>query len=179
MRNSALLLAAILGLGGCAANVKQSGGDSTALVAGNRAGPVVLNLGGSAGATASEDWARLKDAWRESMQSAAAAAGAEFSMQDGAPHATGQSGVLVAVHVESFRYVSTGARYGLGVMTGNATLDAKATFRDLKDGNVLGERSYSTRSSAWQGIFSAMTPKQVDTISRQIVDEVAGTRRSP
>lgn len=179
MRKGVLLLAAMLGLGGCAANVKQSGSDPTALAGGSRAGTIVLNLGGSSGAIASEDWPRLKDAWRESMQSAAAAAGAGFSMQEGAPQATGRPGVLVAVHVEGFRYVSTGARYGLGIMTGNATLDAKATFRDLADGSVLGERSYSTRSSAWQGIFSAMTPKQVDTISRQIVDEVAGVRRSP
>jgi len=39
-------------------------------------------------------------------------------------------------------------------------------------GRVLGSRKYSTSSTAWQGIFSAMTSKQVQAISEEIVAEV-------
>jgi hypothetical protein len=38
---------------------------------------------------------------------------------------------------------------------------------------MLGERTYDTSSTAWQGAFSAMTDKQVQAICKQIVGEVA------
>lgn len=34
------------------------------------------------------------------------------------------------------------------------------------------ERSYNTSSSAWQGIFSAMTSKQIEAICQQIAQEL-------
>ncbi len=173
-----LLLAVVLALGGCAANVRQSGEPAPAIVTATPVPAIVLTLGGSPAATGSDDWSNLKEIWQESMESIADEAGAAFSMQDGAPQSTGRPGVLVSVHVESFRYVSTGKRLGLGIMSGNATLDAKATLSDLADGRVLAERRYNTSSSAWQGIFSAMTAKQVDAINRQIVAEVGGARRA-
>ena len=46
-------------------------------------------------------------------------------------------------------------------MTGNAFIKSKVQFRDLVTGDVLGKRSYDTTSTAWQGVFSAMTEKQV------------------
>jgi hypothetical protein len=68
--------------------------------------------------------------------------------------------------------LSSGARFGFGVMTGNAYIDAKIQFADLKSGRPFGERSYNTRSTAWQGIFSAMTEKQVQAIAAEIAREV-------
>lgn len=174
-----LLLAATLALGGCAANVRQSGGPVPTAATVAPVPAIVLNLGGSTAATGSDDWPSLKQIWQESMQSIADEAGAGFSMQDGAPQSTGRPGVLVSVHVESFRYVSTGKRLGLGILSGNATLDAKATLRDLADGRALAERHYNTSSSAWQGIFSAMTAKQVEAINRQIVAEAGSAGNTP
>jgi hypothetical protein len=54
-------------------------------------------------------------------------------------------------------------------MTGNAFVNAKVSFRDLNTGQVWGERHYDTSSTAWQGVFSAMTDKQVKAIGKEIV----------
>ncbi len=173
-----LLLAAALMLGGCAANVKTSGVPAPAAAVTTPPTAIVLHLDGSPAATGSKDWSRLQEVWQESMQSIATKAGLAFSMQADAAPSNGRSGVLVSVRVDSFRYVSTGMRLGFGIMTGNATLDATATLRDLADGRELGERRYNTSSSAWQGILSAMTAKQVDAVNRQILAET-GTVAQP
>jgi hypothetical protein len=78
------------------------------------------------------------------------------------------------VKVDDYRYLSTGARYGFGVFAGNAFINADAQFRDLQSGRTLGTRKYNTSSSAWQGIFSAMTSKQVEAICNQIVSDISG-----
>src|SRR5690606_33370829 len=90
-------------------------------------------------------------------------------------------GTLVVVTVTDYRYVSTGARYGLGVMTGNARAEAEATFHVLPEQRLAGTREYSTSSTAWQGIFSAMTPKQLAAIAAQMIaTSTRGTdRRRP
>jgi hypothetical protein len=64
-------------------------------------------------------------------------------------------------------------RYGFGVMTGNAFVQARVSFRDLKTGDSWGERSYDTSSTAWQGVFSAMTDKQVRAICKEIVADLS------
>jgi len=61
-------------------------------------------------------------------------------------------------------------------MAGNAYIDSKVRFIDLRGGTLYGERSYNTSSSAWEGIFSAMTAKQIEAICKQIVSEVSATR---
>jgi hypothetical protein len=38
----------------------------------------------------------------------------------------------------------------------------------------VGQRSYSTSSSAWQGIFSAMTDKQLASISAAMLKDIDG-----
>jgi hypothetical protein len=106
-------------------------------------------------------------------------AGASFSAQEGEPHASGQPGTLVAIYVNDYRYISPGARYGFGIMTGNAFVDAKAKFSDLGSGRALGERSYNTSSSAWQGVFSPMTAKQIEAICKEIVGEITSGGASP
>jgi hypothetical protein len=103
----------------------------------------------------------------------AAAVGAAFSMQEGEPKPTGDFGTLVVVDVADYRYVSTGARIMLGVMTGNAYINAQVAFRDLKSGDVRSNKTYDTTSTAWQGIFSGMTVKQVRAMCHEIVGEIA------
>jgi len=49
----------------------------------------------------------------------------------------------------------------------------KVSFRDLKTGEVWGEQSYDTSSTAWEGIFSAMTDKQVRAICKEITAELS------
>ena len=172
-----LLVLALFGavlLGGCAANVPKDAGRVPLKVGKDSSQAVVLNLDGSSVATQAKDWEPFKGEWRSAMSAAAAAAGVRYAEQTGAPHATGEPGTLVAIYVDDYRYISPGARFGFGIMTGNAFVDAKATFTDLQGGDALGERRYNTSSSAWQGIFSAMTGKQIEAICKEIVGEVSG-----
>lgn len=52
-------------------------------------------------------------------------------------------------------------------------MDADVSFVDAKSGKVLGSRKYNTSSTAWQGVFSAMTDKQVRAICDQILKEIS------
>lgn len=170
---SAAALSAVVLLSSCAASVRDPS-SSSSLQAGNRkVTKVALTLTGSSAARNSKDWEHFKSEWKTAMASSASSAGLGYSYHGSAP-GTGAAGTTsVVVHVKDYRYVSTGARYGLGVMTGNAYVDSTATFRDLKTGKSLGTKNYSTSSTAWQGIFSAMTDKQVQAICDQIVKDVA------
>ena len=38
----------------------------------------------------------------------------------------------------------------------------------------FGEQTYNTSSSAWEGVFSAMTNRQVDAIAADVVRQVKG-----
>ena len=54
-----------------------------------------------------------------------------------------------------------------------AYIDAKATYTDLADGKLFGERAYNTSSSAWAGVFAKMTPQQVDAIASKVFEAMA------
>mgnify|MGYP006206573815 FL=1 len=76
--------------------------------------------------------------------------------------------------VNDFRYVSQAKRYAVGVFAGNAFLDLDVEFVELPQLKTFANRKFQTSSSAWQGVFSAMTPKQVEAVSKEIMAEVAG-----
>jgi hypothetical protein len=156
-------------LGGCAATVKKSDDVKPMKVGANATKSIVLNMTGGKDATDSKDWGSFKGVWRDALQEEAGAVGATVSTQEGEAKPTGAPGTLLAVNVADFRYVSTGARIGFGIMTGNAFVNAQVSFRDLNTGEVWGERHYDTASSAWQGVFAPMTDKQVHAICKEIV----------
>ncbi|HUL19452.1 MAG TPA: hypothetical protein VLV29_09320, partial [Steroidobacteraceae bacterium] len=109
---------------------------------------------------------------RDACKEESAATGAAFSMQEGDAKPTGEPGTLVVVDVVDYHYVSTGARIAFGIMTGNAYINAKVTFRDLQTGDVRASKSYDTKSSAWEGVFSGMTTKQVRAMCHELVGEI-------
>jgi hypothetical protein len=156
-------------LGGCAATVKKSDDVKPVRVGANATKAIVLNMVGEKDATDSKDWESFKGVWRDALQEEASPLGVTVSAQEGQPKPTGAPGTLLAVDVVDFRYVSTGARIGFGIMTGNAFVNAQVSFRDLNTGEVWGERHYDTASSAWQGVFAPMTDKQVHAICKEIV----------
>ena len=170
----ALLGAVVLGLAGCAANVVRGGDASAAKMAipAQSKARLVMNVGGVPQATASRDWEAFRAEWRSAFKAEADAAGIAFVWQDGPPKPLGQAGTLLAVHVDDYRYLSPGARYGLGVMTGNAYVNAKLRYLSLADGRPFGEETVNTSSSAWQGIFSAMTEKQIQAIAKDAIQEL-------
>ena len=134
---------------------------------------VVLNMTGPATVTQAKDWASFKEEWRATFADHAKAKGVVFDMQQGDARATGEAGTLLNVYVNDYRMVGIGARIFLGVMTGNAYIDAKVSFTDLNGGAAFGERAYNTSSSAWSGVFAKMTPQQVDAIASQAFGEFA------
>lgn len=169
---AALMVAGALGLGGCAARMQVPENQQPIAVSATSAKKVVLNLDGSATATGADSWSSLTSAFQDGCREEASAAGVPLEFQQGAVKVTGEAGTLVALYVNDFRYISTGARIGLGVMTGNAFIDANARFLNLDDGALLGERPYSTKSTAWQGIMAAMTAKQAQAICKNMLDVV-------
>jgi hypothetical protein len=160
-------------LTGCAASVsKSTRSDSQMHVGHDSAKTIVLNVTGSSVAAESRHWDKFQDVWRTTMRDEANEIGAAFVSQNGAAMWTGQPGTLVLINIDDFRYLSEGMRLAFGIMTGNAFITAKVQFLDLATGNVMDERSYDTTSTAWQGIFSAMTAKQVKAICTDIGGEI-------
>jgi hypothetical protein len=133
---------------------------------------VVLTMSGPDAVTKAKDWPAFKEEWRATFAEHAKAAGVAFDMAQGDAPAAAQSGTLLNVYVNDYRMVGIGARIFFGVMTGNAYIDAKATFADLNGGSAFGDRTYNTSSSARQGIFGKMTPQQVDAIATQVFGEL-------
>ena len=139
---------------------------------------LVLNMTGPAEVTQSKDWPAFQEEWRATFADHAKEAGVLFEVQKGDPHSIGEVGTLLHVYVNDYRMIGIGARVMLGVMTGNAYIDAKANYTDLNDATVFGERSYNTKSTAWAGVFAKMTPQQVDAIaSRVFSDWASGTSK--
>jgi hypothetical protein len=161
-------------LGGCAATVKKQDGSAPVPVGTKAPGKhVVLNLTGSDETTSAKDWTDFKGIWRDECSDEFRVGEAQFEMQDGPPQPTGSEGTLVMVNVVDYRYVSIGARVMLGIMTGNAFINAQVGFRDLKTGETWATKTYDTKSSAWNGVFAAMTTKQVRAMCHEILGEVS------
>jgi hypothetical protein len=169
------LVAFVLSLSGCAATVQRQGTTSTDVAPLGAPGKSVIYQiqGGGKQVESSADWERLRAVWRAALTSATSARGVVPTYWELEPESQSALGTLVVIRVNSFRYVSTGARIGLGVFTGNASIDAEASFYEVPSRKLLGKRRYNTSSSAWQGILAPMTSKQVEAISNEIAKELA------
>jgi hypothetical protein len=170
----AVLLCGAFALAGCAANVTSDRDQKPITVAAGARTSIVVNMDGSQLAKGSSSWNSLTSAFQDGCSAEASATGVPIKFSNGSAHVTGQDGTLVSLYVNDFRYISKGMRIGFGIMTGNAFIDAKATFVDMRSGDVWGDRSYQTKSSAMQGIFSAMTAEQAQAICKSMVDVVSG-----
>ncbi|HEY0747615.1 MAG TPA: hypothetical protein VGD63_13005 [Steroidobacteraceae bacterium] len=179
---------AVLGtaLAGCAASGGQRDTSSPATVAAVQprlttppasAKRLVLNMSGPAIVTQAKDWPAFQEEWRATFADHAKEAGVAFEVQKGEAQSTGETGTLLQVYVNDYRMVGIGARIFLGVMTGNAYIDAKASYTDLNDGKLFGERAYNTTSSAWGGVFAKMTPQQVDAIASLVFGELVAAAK--
>ncbi|CAN5338664.1 hypothetical protein BH09PSE6_BH09PSE6_18240 [soil metagenome] len=168
----ALLLPAVLTFAGCAATVDKNRDAPPLKVPLDASKNLVFTLTGSQGSTSSSDWEAFKGAWFGACKAQTEQAGAIFASTATPPRPGTGIGTSIVIHVNDYRYLSAGARYGFGFFTGNAFVDSKVQFRDLSSGNLIGERVYNTSSSAWQGVFSAMTEKQLDAICSEIIGEI-------
>jgi len=133
-------------------------------------------MSGPATVTQAKDWPAFQEEWRATFADHAKAAGVAFDVQKGEPRSTGETGTLLVVYINDYRMIGIGSRIFLGVMTGNAYIDAMAGFTDLNDSTKFGERAYNTTSSAWGGVFAKMTPQQVDAIASKVFAEMAAAK---
>ncbi len=129
---------------------------------------VVLHMTGPKTVTEAKDWASFKEEWRATFADHAKAQGIAFTMQQGETGSPAAPGTLLNVYVNDYRQVGIGARIFLGVMTGNAYIDAKVSYADLNGGQAFGAQNYNTTSTAWAGVFAKMTPQQVDAIATDV-----------
>ena len=163
---------------GCAADVKKGASSGLALPAETRAN-LVVNFRGDQKITSSEDWGRFRTMWKKALETEAYPYGYQVTDQYGAPRATDAPALLLVIEVSKFRYVTTSMRYGLGLWSGNAWVMSSVSIRDGETGEEYGSRTYDTRSTAWEGVFSAMTDKQLAAISKEMISEIKTARVLP
>lgn len=137
---------------------------------------LVLALTGPQNVTEAGDWPEFKREWRETFADYAKQAGMAYVFSDAEPKPTGEDGTMLLVVVADYRIVSNAKRVLLGAMTGNAYIDARIQFTDLRDGASFGEQNYQVSSSAWGGVFSKVTPQQVESIAFNIFRDIFGTK---
>lgn len=124
----------------------------------------------------SKDWAEFQREWRETFAEHAKDAGIAFAFHEGPGAPAGEAGTLLQVQVNDYRIVGIGARIMFGVMTGNAFIDARIRFSDLRSGAAFGEQAHNTSSSAWGGVFAKVTPQQVDAIAADVFADIKAAR---
>lgn len=171
----ALLVSAIL-LAGCAASVQQRPEIEQAALQRPTAPlkRLAVAVVADPAMASSSDWEAFRGEWRGAFTQAAADAGIGLAWVDDQPGAQPVGTTFARVVIRDYRYISAGARYGFGAFTGNAHVDARAEFTELPSGRRLGVRDYTTTSSAWQGVFSAMTAKQVQALATRIIEDARG-----
>ncbi len=175
MRLMIIVASGAMALSGCAVRMENAENHKPIAVGAAAAKKVVLGIDGSDVATRADSWPKMKEAFHEGCQEEARSAGLQLNFQDGAARPMGEPGTLLALYVNDFRYISTGMRLGIGIMSGNAFIDANTKFLDLQTGALWGERPYTTESSAMEGIGSAMTARQAQAICKNMFDVVRGT----
>ena len=185
-------LVAALVLGGCATNrgdgasASAPAGAATADTSPRIATPVtvpaasarnvVMSMTGSKQVVEAKDWADFKREWRDTFAEYAKAEGIAFTFVEGDLVPRAQDGTMLLVNVADYRMIGIAARVFLGVMTGNAYIDAKIKFANLRNGAAFGEQQYNTASSAMGGVFAKMTPQQVDSIGSEVFRDLKAAK---
>jgi hypothetical protein len=170
----AWLLALAVLMSGCAATVQRDGPAAPLQVPSTSTQRVVLSVVGSDEMRASKGWDDLVQEWKNSMEWAASNAKIAYSFHDGGDKPAVQPATWVKVNVKDFRFVSTAKRWMIGVFSGNAFIDSDVSFVDLQEGRDLGVRNYASTSRFIQGVFAAMSERQLEAISTEIVKDVTG-----
>jgi hypothetical protein len=167
------LLGMVASLMGCAATVQRGANEAKLVVPELSSKRVVMEIVGKPEWAADTKWGYMRDEWQNSMSWAANNAKIAYSYRaPDAALAVAEPATLVRIKVNDFRFVSTAARWGLGIFSGNAFVDADVSFVDLQTGRELGTRKYSSSSSALQGVFAPMTERQLEVINTEIIKEV-------
>ena len=139
------------------------------------AGALVAVVTGSAAAQSNSDWSSFLQEWESSLTDSAVTAKTSLVFAKDETAIPANASVLIRLTVNDFKYVSTTKRFMLGILAGNAFMDVDAQYVELPANKIFDSKKFNTSSSAWEGIFSAVTPKQVRTVSELIVKDVVST----
>ena len=164
--------AAAIALAGCAAKVIEGPRTQIRHVTEQQAKSIALRL--TSPHSNASDWETFKGEWRIAFTEESRRLGIGYEYLEGRSKPEATVGTVVTINFNDYRYLTSGLRYGFGVMTGNAYIDAGVTFSDIATGAHLGSAKYDTTSTAWEGIFSAMTDKQVAAVTRAIFRDLRG-----
>jgi hypothetical protein len=174
--------AAALVLAGCATTVNQTSapGASTASAPASlqipaASGAIAVVLVASAEMKKSGDWKSFTDEWQSALPEAAKELKTSSSLAENEAAIAPGSARLIRVKVNDFRYISTAKRFMLGIMAGNAFMDLDVEYVQLPSMQVLGSKKINTSSSAWEGIFSGVTPRQVAAVSMVVLKDAQGS----
>lgn len=165
----------IVAMTGCAVTVDRTSTNGTSssvpiqpVTEASASKNVLLSVTGSKEILATKDFQIIADEIQRGVTEKLTPAGATLNMATSAALLT-TPGTKIVVTILDYRYVSTGMRYAFGIMTGNAYINAKIELFDLQSNKKLTEQTFNTSSSAFQGIFSAMTAKQVDAMGEEVL----------
>src|SRR5262245_59144991 len=103
---------------------------------------VHLSITGEDRVTRSGDWGRLIDQWRHQIRQATGEQNI-VALPYGEAPPLGKPGILIAVHVTSFRYVAPAQRGIPFAGMARATLYGRVSLVDLQTGGVFFERNYA------------------------------------
>lgn len=163
---------------GCAASVKQSNvsearpaTQAVSSPASTSRGGIAVVLTGTDAITKSSDWPSLTNDWQELLPDSASETKVNATFIASENGLSENQTMLVRIKVNDFRYISTAKRFMLGVMAGNAYMDLDIEYVQLPSRQVVSSKKINTSSSAWEGIFSAVTPKQVNAVSRVVLQD--------
>jgi hypothetical protein len=176
MRRQTLAFTAGLLLSGCAVNLQTPssppGGKPRLATPAVPTTQVGLLLTATPALRAAPGWPDFRAEWRNAFKGATAAAGLRMHYFETEPSENLPGTVLVRITVIDYRHISTGTRWALGGLTGNAFVDAEVDFIELPSKRSLGSRRYSTSSSFWQGVLSPMTDKQLPVLAAAMMQEL-------
>lgn len=86
--------------------------------------------------------------------------------------------ISVEITIEHFRYVSGFGRFMAGVMVGDAELMLNVKLVDLSTNQIVSESQLDTRSEFSEGIFGATTSRQLEAMSKKIVDIINSSAKN-
>jgi len=171
-----IITAALLLLTGCAVTVQTppppASGPGRLAVPAVATTQVGLLVTATPVMRAAPGWQDFRAEWRTAFKTATTNAGLRMHYFETEPSENLPGTVLVRITVKDYRHVSTGLRWTLGVVTGNAYVDADVEFIELPSRRSLGTRRYNTSSSHWQGVLAPMTDKQLAALANAMVQEL-------
>lgn len=173
------ILISAFALTGCAATVNSYTDASKIEVPQAAAKKVTLRLTGTPEIQVSNRWQKFSDEWYWKMQYEAESRNIPYTFAAKDSDIGDEPGTLVRINVKDFRYISQVERYFLGIVLGNAYMDIDVEYVELPSKRLIATKKFNTTTTAWEGVYSAATPKQVVAVIQVILNDIQGRTPKP